>query len=147
MTKELIGTGGLHMIQRLLGTTGLLSSLRNSMSPCHSRTRWNGNFGGFPVDKWQSAILMASRSRTGMVRLVVVVSFGVFGHLVLEASAHGGLLSSSQVGELISEVIWFVFPLCHCSDTRRRFFCGRSSRRGNAADFEQALCQNQYLYW
>jgi hypothetical protein len=120
------------MIQRLLGTTGLLS-IQNPMSPCYSRTRWNGNFGGFPVDKWQSAILMAFRSRTGMVRLVVVVFLGVFGHLVLESSAHGGLLSSSQVGELISEVIWFVFPLCHCSGSTRRVFFGRSSRRGECS--------------
>jgi hypothetical protein len=121
------------MIQKLLGTIGLLSSIQKSMSPCHSRTRWNRNFGGFPVDKWQSAILMAFRSSTGMARLVVVIFFGVFGHLVLESSAHGGLLSSSQVGGLISEVIWFVFPPCHCSGTRRRVFFGRSSRRGECS--------------
>lgn len=59
--------------------------------------------------------------------------FGVFGHFVLEYSAHGGLLSSSQVGELISEVIWFVFPLYHCSGMPRRVFFGRNSRRGGCS--------------
>lgn len=91
-----------------------------------------------------AGVSMASRSRTGRDSF-----FGdshAFGHLVPEAKCLWRafqLVNNWRVdlrGHLVR--LLFVAALMRVS-----YECGRLSLVGYAADFEQALCQIQYLYW